>query len=189
MKTYFRLLTGFVVLFSIPFGPAAFGGYVNTRFVTGDTFFTNPLKHWQGDRLSNLFTAPEGTTVSLWNPAANSFDVTSQFLAGSWTIDLVLPVGTGARLHSSQPFINTFVGELVDRAGGAYDDGDEMLPAPVFAGPAGTYLLADKLPVAATGNDVFLHVIGRLPVPGEQISRLNPGTATYSTSTFLAGGI
>lgn len=171
---------------------AAFGqvGYFNTEFVAGGTLFKNPFEALPNNNLSSVLSQgiPEGTTVSLWNPAANAFDVTSQYQGGAWTIDLALPLGTGALLNAPQTFTNIFLGEVRNRAGGPYNDGAELQPAPVFAAPPGTYLLGDKMPYASSGNDIFKYVLGRSPSPGEQIRRLQPGTLNYIMSTYLGNG-
>jgi hypothetical protein len=161
-------------------------GYVNHTFALGDNLFENPLTQPGSDNLSSLFdpqTTPDGTTVSLWNPTTLSYSTTSVFSGGHWSLDLILDPGNGARLTTYVPFINTFVGLVTDRQGN-YTNPDLSAPAPVFSGPNGVYLLGDKPPIAAVGTDVFTHVIGRLPNPGEEIIRLDAATQTYITSTY-----
>ena len=165
-------------------------GYVNVAFKPGDNLFVNPLTTGN-NLLSQILIPPDGTTISLWNPASLSFDVTSTYSASAWawSMDLHLPPGTGARLTTSTAWTGTFVGEVLAH------DGDPALsepwpfapPAP-FSGPNGIYLLEDKCPMVSTGNDVHLYVLGRTPNLGEQFTRLDRTTQTYITSTYGAGG-
>ncbi len=165
-------------------------GYYNRPFDAGDNLFENALSAEADDHLSTLFArlaTPEHTTISLWNPASQSFDTTSEFVGGTWSIDLELAPGTGARLTTSSPFMGSFVGRALDHTGSPLTDAGNPLP-PVFSGPSGTYLLADKSPMIASGTDIFFHILGRAPNPGEQFTRLDSKTQTYITSTYLGGG-
>ena len=187
MKTILRSLNAALLLLVICVGQNSFAGYVNTAFSVGDNLFVNPLQASPNNTLTTLFqysTIPNGTTISLWNPASSAFDTTSVYQSGSWSFDLLLNPGTGAKLTTSTSFINTFTGNLLNRAGNPFNIGDELLPAPLFSGPAGMYLLGDKLPVASSGSDIFLNILGRLPNNGEQITTLDPATQTYQTATY-----
>jgi hypothetical protein len=164
-------------------------GYVNTVFNVGDTLFENPLATQNNsDTLANLFsTAPDGTTISLWDATTASFDATSEYTNGNWTIDFTLTPGTGARLSTLAAFTNTFVGDVLDHDGSELTNLNFTLP-PVFSGSGGTYLLGDKAPVADTGTNIFLNILGRLPNVGEQITTLDNLAQTYTTSTYLGNG-
>jgi hypothetical protein len=152
-------------------------GYVNTVFGAGNTLFENPLLN-STDNLTNLFNqgVPNGTTISLWNTTQSSFVITSKYLNGSWTLDLILDPGNGAQLNTPSAFTNTFVGNVLNHDGSLYNG--QQLPPPVFSGPNGTYLLGDKSPTPETGTDIFLNIFGRLPNGGEQVTTFS-GTSTY----------
>lgn len=154
-------------------------GYVNFAFNSGDTLFENPLLNTP-DTLTNLFnqSIPNGTTISLWNSRTSTFDTTSTYLNGNWTLDLTLEPGTGAQLNAPSAFINTFIGTALNHDGTVLSAPNGLTPPPVFSGPSGTYLLGDMAPVADTGTDIFLNLFGRLPNIGEQITTLS-GTSTY----------
>lgn len=162
-------------------------GYVNRAFNPGANLFANPLT--AGDNsLSNLFVAapvPDGTTVSLWNPATSSFDTTSTFdsFTASWSLNLLLAPGTGALLNTPTLFTNTFLGSVVNRSGTIWDGISPFGNPPLYAGPNALLLLGDKTPQFDTGTDIFLHLIGRNPNVGEQVITLT------STSTYLGGGL
>lgn len=154
-------------------------GYVNHTFVTGNNLFCNPLEA-SANTLSVLFnpaTVPDGTIVSLWNPTTDSFDTTATISGGVWSLDLTLNPGTGALLTAPTAFLNTFVGYVDNHDGTAYN-GFTLLPPPTFSGPDGIYLLSDKAPVANTGSNIFLNILGRLPNLGEQVIT-SAGTSTY----------
>ena len=63
---------------------------------------------------------------------------------------------------------------------------------PPYSGPAGLFLLGDKMPIPDTGNDIFLNIFGRNPDPGEQVIKsfdpihLSPNPAVY---TYDGNGI
>jgi hypothetical protein len=187
-----RLCLAFAVLASlIRPAQATIVGYVNTTFQTGANWFANPLLNNGGggdDSLSSIMpTAPDGTTVSLWNPTANQFTTFSTFDSGTWSANLVLDPGTGAMLFAPSQFNNYFVG-TVENFDGSIATGDGPSgTAPLFSGPDGHYFLASKAPIALSGNDVFQDILGRGPLNGEQFTTLNPLTQTYTTTTFLNG--
>lgn len=159
-------------------------GYVNRTFVSGNNLFCNPLEA-NANILSVLFdpaALPVGTTISLWNPSTATFDTTSTNSGNAWTLDLTLNPGTGALLVAPSAFTTTFVGYVDDHAGNPYTGTAIIPPPPLFSGPDGIYLLGDKSPIADTGTDIFLNILGRLPNIGEQVS-------TYAgTSTYLGDG-
>jgi hypothetical protein len=187
MKALIRLLVAALTVLSAHAQSNVYSlnvvGYVNHLFGVGDNLFANPL-HATNDVLSTLFqysSVPDGTTVSLWNPSTRAFDATSTYELGAWSLDFTLSPGTGARLTTPSLFTNTFVGEVQSHDGGPFLD-DQLTPPPLFGGPNGIYLLADKAPVANTGTNIFLNILGRLPNVGEQVITLN------TTSTYLGGG-
>ena len=186
-----RLCLAFAVLASlIRPAHANIVGYVNITFQTGANWFANPLLNdgGGGDSLSAIMpTAPDGTTVSLWNPSVNQFTTFSTFDSGAWSANLVLDPGTGAMLFAPSQFINTFTGTVENFDGTIASTDNSFGTAPLFSGPNGHYFLASKTPVALSGNDVFQDILGRGPLNGEQVTSLNALTQTYTTTTFLNG--
>ena len=167
--------------------PCALGGtvvgYVNHTFDVGGNLFTNPLQD-SSNTLSTLFSSPppDGTSISLWNSTTSTFDTTSTFASGTWSIDFTLDPGTGARLTSTSTFVNTFIGTALNHDGTVWDGVSALTPPSVFSGPSGLYLIGDKSPMVSTGSDIFLNILGRLPNVGEQVISLS------TTSTYLGGG-
>jgi len=161
-------------------------GWLNTTFVPGYTLFANPLDNGGDNTLTNLIpTAPNNTTVSLWNSATSSFDTTSRFRNGRWSLNLTISPGTGAELFTTGLFTNSFVGSVVTRNGVPLDF---TSPPPVYSGPDGTLLLGDLVPMVPTtdiGTNIFFNILGRAPNPGEQVKILDPSTQIYTTSTYL----
>jgi hypothetical protein len=127
---------------------------------------------------------PEGATIYLWNPVTLSFDTNSTFTHGSWTFDFTLPPGVGAMLVTPEPFSNSFYGYVINSDGTLpIPDGPAISPfPPVFTGPNGLYLLADKAPQIDTGTNIFLSILGRIPFVGEQVITFS------STNTYLGNG-
>jgi hypothetical protein len=163
-------------------------GYYTYPFYAGDNLFHNGLVR-DTNTLSVLIpTAPENTTVSLWNAALTAYDATSTFADGSWSMDLTLNPGAGARLTTSALFTNTFVGGVLSPDGSPWT-GDEWYPLPTFSDPDGLYLLGCKMPMALSGTDVFLYVVGRGPNVGEEFTRLNAATQSYITSIYLGNDL
>ena len=162
-------------------------GFVNYAFKAGQNLINNPLQSRPSasNTLSEVIVAsitPEGTTVSLWNPATLVFDTNSIVSNGFWSVDLILPPGTGALLLAPSSFLNTYVGTIVNHNGSLWAD-NPVVPPPVFTGPDGVYLLGDKFPIKNTGTNIFINILGRLPFTGEQVSSLT------STSTYLGHGM
>jgi hypothetical protein len=159
-------------------------GYCNGVFMTGSNLFVNPFQ-LGSNALSQVFSSictpwpppPDGTTVSLWNPTTLSFDSTSTFSNGAWSVDLILPPGIGALLIAPSPFSNVFCGYLLNHDGSLVD-GETDPPPPVFSGPNGIYLLGDKTPITDVGTNIFLNIVGRLPYIGEQVMQFS-GISTY----------
>ncbi|MFO1513523.1 MAG: hypothetical protein U1F83_11500 [Verrucomicrobiota bacterium] len=159
-------------------------GYVNHGFASGISLFSNPLEGSTNNNLGSLFSAavvPNGTTISLWNPTTLSFDSTSTFNSGLWSVNFTLNPGTGARLTAPSAFTNTFIGTVLNHDGTVFD-GNDLTTPPVYAGPNGIFLLSDKTPIGSTGDDIFLNILGRAPQTGEQVLTLT------TASTYLGGG-
>ncbi len=188
MKTQIRLLIAALTILSAQAQTNVYSldviGYVNHTFGVGDSLFSNPLARSPANTLSSLFansTVPDGTVVSLWNSASKTFDTSSTYGSGAWSINFTLNPGTGAKLTTSMAFLNTFVGNVQSHNGGPF--ADPLTPAPVYSGPNGLFLLSDKAPVSSsTGNDIFQNILGRAPNLGEQVLTLT------TTSTYLGGG-
>lgn len=187
MKTMLRLLIAALVVLTVH-PTHAIVGYVNRTFGIGDSLFANPLTASPNNTLSSLFSpsvVPYGTQISLWNSTTGMFDTTSTlefdgFSGINWSINFTLNPGTGARLTAPSAFTNTFVGTVLNHDGSLYTG--SLTPPPLFGGPNGVYLLGDKAPLANTGNDIFLNILGRAPNVGEQVITL------ASTSTYLGAG-
>jgi len=184
MKAQIRFLfAALVLLFAHPTFAAV--GYVNHGFGSGPSLFSNPLLASPDNTLGSLFSpsvVPDGTTISLWNPATLSFDTSSTFNSGAWSVNFTLDPGTGARLTAPSPFTNTFVGTVLNHDGTISSGGFPFPLPPVYSGPNGLFLLSDKTPMPSTGNDIFLNILGRAPIVGEQVLTLT------TTSTYLGGG-
>ena len=162
-------------------------GYFPTIFMTGSNLFNNPLQSGNNG-LSQLFSAagryapPTGTTVSLWNPTNSSFDTTSVFTNGAWSVDLILPPGTGALVFAPSRFTNTIGGYVLNHDGSPLTNDLNSPPPPLFSAPPGIYLLGDKFFASDTGTNIFINLVGRLPFVGEQVASLT------NTCTYLGGG-
>ena len=162
-------------------------GYVNHIYQAGDNWFVVPLQE-NTNTLSGIFygnSIPDGSTVSLWNPTTANFDTSSVFQSGAWTLDMTLLPGIGARLTTSSTFTNTFVGAVLNHDGNVLTNLYAISPPPLFVGSAGVYLFGDAAPMVNTGTDVFLNILGRLPVAGEQVTLLDAFSQTLTTSTYL----
>jgi hypothetical protein len=165
-------------------------GYVNYNFYAGDNLFVLPVWEEGNSTLNaNMRWVPDGTAISLWNPTTLSFDRTSTYNAQTkqWSENFTLLPGTGARLHASDDFLYAYVGTAHNH------DGTELwfdfTPPGLFSGPDGVYLLGDKAPISASGDEFFFNVMGRLPNIGEQLTRLDGPTQKYITSTYLGAGV
>lgn len=119
----------------------------------------------------------------MWNPTNSSFDTTSTYTNSSWSVDLILPPGTGALVFVPKQFTQftnttTIIGSLLDHNGNLVTNDSTFPPPSLFSAPNGTYLLGDKSPFVDTGTDIFLNIIGRIPFIGEKVTLLS-GTSTY----------
>lgn len=178
----------FILITGIENVSAQFISYSFCVFATGSNLFNNPLQT-SSNALNELFpsgSAPEGTTVSLWNPTTLSFTNTSRFSKGSWSVNLMLPPGTGALVFAPSAFTNLALGNILDHDGSwvTNEAGFEFPSPPIFSGPNGVYLLGDKaLVIDNTGTNIFINILGRLPYTGEQVISLT------NTSTYLGHGM
>jgi len=184
----YRLLFALTLTTLLPLRSAAVVGYYPYQFYAGDNLFQNNLQNIPND-LTTMFsptTTPNGSRVSLWSAATLSYDTSSTFQNGSWSVDLTLSPGTGARLTAPVNFINIFVGEVLDHNGSPYNGVSTTLPPP-YSGPNGAFLLGDKFPASSSGSTAFANVMGRTPNDGDQIIRLDASSHTYITSTYQGG--
>src|SRR5258708_2517156 len=132
MNTNLFKLAAFVIFFAAEIENASAQvytgiiGYVPCIFMTGSNLFNNPLQTASNNlsyliqpiiKTSGTIPIPQGTTVSLWNPTNSSFDTTSTYSNGSWSVDLILPPGTGVLVFAPKQFTNTIMGELLDHDG------------------------------------------------------------------------
>jgi hypothetical protein len=170
-------------------------GYANLPFQVGDNLFGNPLDYEGSNSIPQNFlsllipTAPAGTTVSLWDSAANNYMPTATFNSGAWSTNLTLNPGTGALLHTPSAFTNTFVGTVLD-FDGSWWGGSTFTNPPPFAGPDGLYLFSSVAPLtlaATNGFPAFQYVIGRAPHEGEQVTTLDALHQICTTTTFTGG--
>jgi hypothetical protein len=175
-------------------------GYINVPFQPGNTLFANPLAN-TNNQINTLFPNPNiGDTISLWNSTTRSYGPVATFDYGlglnpEWVdestlqpLNLLLNPGTGALYNSGARFTNTFEGIVLNHDG-SYFTTDETNP-PAYLGPAGLFLLGDKCPTFDTGTNIFLHIFGRNPNPGEQIiTSADPTNATASVYTYDGNGI
>lgn len=196
MKTFALRAVPVLAVLVLPvsgaFGQQPAVGYITRTFVPGDNLFVNPFVATPNNNLSTIIPMPpDGTTVSLWNPSTLSYDTTLIYLIDSGWLNYIsgnpdnitLNPGIGARLTTPSQFTVTFSGELQNRMGDPfYPDDDPNAPPPPYAGPNGIFLLGDKLPFSASGNDIFLNLLGRAPNVGEQVITLT------TTSTYLGAG-
>ena len=170
-------------------------GYATVTLQPGLNWIGNPLDLTPSPNLLSAVipTAPDGTTVSLWNSTLDQYTPSSIFTTGiGWSSDLTLNPGTGVLLDTPSQFNNLFVGTVQDLNGSIWGGGPFSEPSP-FAGPSGQYLLSSKAPLALSGNvfnpalgeySVFQSIIGRDPQTGESVTTLNPLTQTYFTTTW-----
>ena len=182
--TVFTLLT-VLALAAAPRPCSAIVGFVNEPFQVGPNFFDNPLLAANNTLTALIPSAPEGTTVSLWNGTA--YTPSATFSGGVWSGNFSILPGTGALLIAPGAFTNTFIGGVLDASGLSFDGITVHLPAP-FSGPNGLYLWSNKLPVAAGveyGYSMFQMVVGRGPNESEAFYRWN-GSAFVGT-TFHSG--
>ena len=192
MKTITRLLAFVFIILFTHLAQANVVGYYNYTFAAGDTLFTSQLDNSPND-LNTLFTGStpgyipaNGTTISLWNPTTDAFNTASTYSSGAWSVDLTLQAGIGYLLDTPGTFTNTFVGTVLNHDGSLYSG--TLTPPPVYTGADGIFLFGDKTPIVDTGTDIFLNILGRLPIVGEQVITLT-GTSTYLGGGTWSGGV
>lgn len=175
--------------------------YVDLTLQPGANWIENPLNSGTGDPLSAVFSdltvlngPPNGTTVSLWDPATGQFATTSTFNNGVWSDDFVLDPGTGALLNTPSQFVSTITGTVENFDGSILSGDADLTEPPAFSGPPGTYFLGSKAPTTLSGDvfappnySVFLAIIGRAPNNGDQVTTLDALTQTKTTTTFVNG--
>lgn len=181
-------------------------GYWDMVFNPGQNLFGVPV-NGTNDFLSTIFhPMPDGTTVELWDPnssTSGAFVTTSTYNAGSgtWSQDLEIPVGLGARLTlpGTEVVTNSVLGEVLTGDGTPTQPGDDLadyLPPSMRTG-AGVFLLSSITPLdlpldastpQGTTNTVWDWVVGRKPQAGEMFVSLDAVTQTYTTNTFASGG-
>ena len=135
-------------------------GYVNVAFEPGDNWFGNPLQYT--NQLDLLIpTAPDGSTVSLWDSTADHFDSTATFGHGTWSTNLTLNPGTGALLHTPSLFTNTFVGIVLNFDGSPYS-GSLTEPPPGYQTPSPDqpYAVTPPAPQPAKPQDAAVGNVG-----------------------------
>jgi hypothetical protein len=165
-------------------------GYVNSVYGIGDTLIANPLEGEDtnavvDNTLDNVMpTAPMGATISLWNPSADQFTTASTFGSSGWSVDLTLAPGTGALLYTPALFTNTWVGVVLNFDGSVFQG--TLTTPPRFTGANGVYLRSSAAPVELTGTNVFLDILGRGPLNGEQVITMN-SQGQESATTFENG--
>lgn len=182
MKAFTRMVCSVAVVLILG-GGAAQAGYVNHLFLPGQNLFANPLSSGANSIGGLIPTAPNGTTVSLWDALTSGYNLTSTYSGGAWSVNLTINPGTGALLTTTSPFTNTFVGDVV---GLVLGPGDVPLPpAPLDLEP-GTYLLGSVPPIGLSDGTypAFLYVLGRAPRHGEAFSWLDELTQTWHTTTY-----
>jgi hypothetical protein len=177
-------------------------GIMPESFAQGDNLFCNPLDNSLGGGSTNGLNditvnngwgnvIPEGTTVQLWDTASRQYTAPSTFhtATGQWDINYTLPLGSGAKLHAPAAFTNKFVGYIQEphydgwgnvTQGGLNPNTFAFVPPPPINAP-GVYLLSCVVPLPAK---TFQEIVGRDPLVGETVRRLDPQTQTYSTTTF-----
>jgi hypothetical protein len=177
-----KVLIGVIAIVLPLMGPIkakAIVGYYNQVFTPGNNLFAVAMLSGS-NTLSQLFPSaiPEGTTISLYNPATTNFDIPSTFSGGSWSMNLSLLPGMGAVLNTPRAFTNTFFGIVLNHDGSPWH-GDPIIPLPpVLFGTNGVCLLGDKMMIINVGTNIFLNIIGRMPYVGEQLYKLS-GSSTY----------
>jgi hypothetical protein len=199
MKNTQRAITLVMLVLVASSARAAVVGYVNVPFQVGNTLFANPLLN-SNNQIDSLFpNATIGDTISLWNSTTRTYDQVATFDYGlglnpEWVdestlqpLNLLLNPGTGALYNSGAKFTNTFTGYLLNHDGSLFTTA-ETNPPP-YLGPIGYFLLGDKCATFDTGTNIFLHIFGRNPNPGEQIITSPDPTNPSSVYTYDGNGV
>ena len=164
-------------------------GYINSVYYPGTNLIANAVDNGTNDLATLFWQPPDGTTVSFWDPATQTFDSTVVFTAGiGWSQDLILKPGEGALLYTLQQFTNTFQGQVLEPDGSPSND-SQPLRLPLPDRPTGTYLLSCKAPVSLSSPDfpVFPFILGRGPQEAEQFTWFDVPSQSYQSTTFKSG--
>jgi hypothetical protein len=155
-------------------------GYVNIGYSVGDYLIGNPMYANTND-LAHLFSydIPDGSSITKWDRSTHQFLTPSIYHAGSgWSINYDLNPSEGALFHPTAVMTNTFAGAV------PWDlNTDRPAPQPPSLGN-GLFLLSCTVPFNAA---TFFQVVGRAPRDGESVTRLDPFSMTYNTTTFHSG--
>jgi len=91
-------------------------GYVNYAFSSGNyVLVNNPLDNTNNDLNTIIPTAPNGSTVQLWNAALQDFDPLIPAYStfnNKWTPTTTIKPGQGFFVVAAANFTNTFVGNV-----------------------------------------------------------------------------
>jgi hypothetical protein len=192
MKTQLRivLLLAAVTLAASLQQAAAIVGFVNHTFPIGYSMFGNPLD--AANNLNSIIpTAPAGATVYLWDDPLQQYTSSSTFNGTSWSTDFTLAPGTAAVMYAPSPFLNTYVGTVLDADGGPYDGFTVNLP-PAYPLITGYHLATSRIPFSGSafgGYSLFEIIFGRLPEDGLTFYRWNTPTQTYLQPLIAFGGV
>jgi PEP-CTERM motif len=153
-------------------------GYVNLVYSANDYLIGNPLYAGTND-LNHLFSynIPDGSSIAKWDRTTHQFLAPSIYHEGTgWTINYDLSPSEGALFHPTATFTNTFTGQVPW-------SGDSPLILPPTLGD-GLFLLSCTVPF---NGATFYQVIGRAPMDGDSVTRLDPFSMTYTTTIFQSG--
>jgi len=187
--TAFFLVAGTGIISAQVYAGRGIVGYAVSFFQIGTNLFANPLyvDSYNDKALDNTLDVlfdpapPEGTTVFLWNSTNQTFDVSSTFTKGAWSVNLFLPPGVGSVVVAPSAFTNSIIGIICDHSGNILTNfmNNGIPPAPLLTNPPGVYLFGDACPLIDVGTDIFLNILGRMPYVGEKV------TTTSGSSTYL----
>lgn len=155
-------------------------GYYNLGLSAGNHLIANQLYATNNSINTVLAAAPNGSTLAKWNSTTLQYQPTSVFNTETgWSINYDLNPGEGALFYTPTAFTNTFVGEV------PYDFGNDT-PIFTFPTPAdGLFLLSCSVPL---NGATFQQVIGRNPLEGESVTRLDSFSQNYLTTIYRSDG-
>jgi hypothetical protein len=184
-STRIKALAGIVLSMALlaasPSAKANVVGYINLFLLPGDNLIANQLL-WGNNTINMVLTngVADGAQFKKWNAALNTFSPVSTFNAATltWDINVSFGLGEGGVLTAQSPFTATFVGEVGPNAN---IDGIPRLINwnPNYAN--GLHLISCPVPY---GGATFSEVVGRAPLLGESVTRLNEANQTYFITTF-----
>jgi hypothetical protein len=181
VKVLAVITTFLAVLATPPSAEANIVGYINLFPVPGDNLIANQFLF--GDSTINSVltnSMANGAVFKKWNSALNSFSPASTFNAATlaWDINFSLGLGEGGVLTVQSSFTTTVVGEVGPNAN---IDGTPRLINwnPNYAN--GIHLISCPVPF---GDATFNEVVGRAPLLGESVRRLNEASQIYTTTIF-----